>query len=154
MTVRIIPNQFKDALKHAVDTKDKRLLNNIELEVIRHFKIMPEGNRTGFTAVAVAEIDHSLMVLWENTTLCECIECSGTGNLQAVGATQSFTVDCPECDGVGREPSPTVEDGQLLVTDVAGSLIVHEPIEKIPFDYFLHENPLNKFAIMQGKVPA
>jgi hypothetical protein len=119
MNTRIIPNNFDSAIAHAAATGNRRLLNGLELELVRIFKIAPLNHGIDeFEAKGIAQAGSELFVLWGSG---DCVECDGYGSLTAQGAKNNFDVDCPACDGTGKAKSTHEDEDNLFITDIEGN---------------------------------
>lgn len=138
MTDVILTKKYEDVIKHAVSQCDKRLLNCIELELIRLLKIHP-AKGDGYHAQAIGQFNGQLLVLWEANG-CSC--CLGDGHVYARGNNgMEYEFICPLCDG-SSEGSFQEDD---LVTDIDGCEIKNIDIENVYFDDFLLGNPLRLY---------
>lgn len=142
-----IPSKYENAIKHAIATFNKPLLNRLELELIRIFEIKPFDERChdhkNLSPIGIAEVGGQLLIKWGNSC---CPECNGTGTIEATGKTMTFDVDCPSCMYGSSE-------GESIITDIDGKSINFDGNEA-NFETFYVNCPLAKYNDEQRKLKA
>ena len=153
MNKQIIPNKLELAIAHAYSTGNKRLLNRLDLELIRIFEIKPSNafRHDRKKAVGIAEVNRELLVLWHEEMLGRCVECGGTGAVEAHGKNRVHLFDCPECDGTGNDDSAEIDTCDITITDIDGN-VIDADMEIEEFDIFENNCPLAAYNDEQRKL--
>lgn len=138
------PTMFKDEITHAIKNGDRRLLNCIELTIIRNSKLTPPEMSKKAFAAGIAETPLGLVILWSEHMDFECDACEGSGEIEVDGKKKSYTFDCPACNGTGEDEDATPEISETPVhTDIDLNIVIAPP-EGTEFNQFMFENPLSK----------
>jgi hypothetical protein len=155
MSEQIIPSKYENAIRHAIATFNKPLLNRLELELIRIFEIKPFDklghDYKNLSPIGIAEVNSRLLISWGKDACENCRECDGTGIVEAVGNTKTFEFSCPVCDGDG-----TITDGICLdeiITDIEGKSVDFDGSDT-HFETFEINCPLAKYNDEQRKLKA
>lgn len=149
MTYQILSEKLNSAIKHAVNSSNIRLLNRIELELVREMRIKPFPESQS-SAYAIGEYGRKLLVLWRDESACECEECDGTGVLYAQGKSKRTSIECPFCDGFGFDEHER-DSLEIIVTDIDGSEVVGITANDFKWDDFSYHDPLKEYEAQQKR---
>ncbi|MFZ6773055.1 hypothetical protein ACO0LB_10115 [Undibacterium sp. SXout7W] len=142
---------MQSAIKHALNNSDRRLLNRIELELIRELGIRPT---TGCkrTAYAIGQHGRQLLVLWRDADALDCKECDGTGILYAEGRSRTYEMECPNCGGEGIDENSEADPDAIVITDIDGQIVSDIAVEDFPWDDYAYFDPLKNYEKQQINV--